>query len=175
MNYLRVASIHEMSNGMRSQLQPRDLIIRVNGSGFESVEHFEAVIRNSNQDFTLTIIRRGRLLELVQIRNCTLGAVLVGCSDDKSLQALISDNLNTGIEEDKYAEDQREVEKTNNEAPRRLAYVLTYYVVLGIVVILFDQGLITLPTGSHRGLGKLTLLAFLLPILYLIVGKKIFK
>lgn len=175
MFYLKVLKGKPFDNGQHSELQRNDCIYEVNGKQFVSFNDFLALKDSDVNGVVVSLLRNGAKKYMTIPSSVGLGAVLVEVLDDNSLQELQRESAQQAAEEKINEVLQDERNRVENETPKRLKHVLIYYVLLGFVVLLYNADVITLPAGRYRGLGLVTLLAFVVPLFYLVLGKRVFK
>lgn len=175
MFYLKVIKNKSFENGQESPLQREDFIIDVDGVRFSSFAEFQKLAESCVASIRLGVLRNGIRLEFQVQSSVGLGGVLVEVHDDNSYEELVRVSTIRGMEEQAANLLQIERNRVDDETPKRVIHVVVYYAILGAVVYLFNTNVITLPGGHYRGLGYLMILAFLFPILYLVLGKKVFK
>lgn len=166
MNYFRVSGTEKMSNDLPSQLLRNDLILYINNMTASSVEELKSIREKSSYDTVLTIIRNGNLLEIKQEKGCTLGAGLVPIIDDNSIEELLDISRKNEIDNNNAILAQIEIDQADKEFPKRIIHVLIIYPLLFIISYILMPFI-----GINYG----TLILFLMPIVYLISGKRLFK
>lgn len=175
MFHLKVLKPKNFDNDEKSPFQRFDLIVKINNAWFKNFSEFQAILNGSEPKISVTVIRKGLVCHFDIPTNNGLGASLVEVDSRDSISEIVESSKKLTFEESVYESAVKEAVEIDRTINKRIFQAVLFYLFVAIPGTFLLSWLFEGSHGRTRGVGAMLILLYIAPILYVVLGKRIFR